>query len=83
MALRLSQLFGNGSTTDANLGHYPLCLEAWGSVAPGKAAVKGDGLTFNNLRVLKTSTPQECKEAAWVYIGVAWHGMAGVVWRGQ
>ena len=56
---------------------------AWGSVAPGKAAVTGDRLTLNNLGGNESFLPQECNEAAWVYIGVAWHGMAGVVWRGQ
>ena len=49
---------------------------AWGSVAPGKAAVTGDRLTLNNLMVLKTSTTQKRNKAVWVYIGVAWGGMA-------
>jgi hypothetical protein len=49
---------------------------AWGSVAPGKAAVTGDRLTLNNLGGNESFLPQECKEAAWVYIGAAWGSVA-------
>jgi hypothetical protein len=33
---------------------------------------KGDRLMLSNLGVLFFSTPQECKEAVWGYIGAAW-----------
>jgi hypothetical protein len=47
-----------------------------GSVAPGKAVEKGDRLTLNNLGGNESFLPQECKEAAWVYIGAAWGSVA-------
>ena len=37
MVRQLMQLLHISSTTDATVGHYPLCLEAWRSVASGEA----------------------------------------------